>query len=133
MPSVKYPSNDDKAILAKLDYLSRLLSDRDPEIVGELWSPGFRLVGSEVGEIVETRESLVALVDNLFGRAPRFSWEWTRRDLSIHGGIAWVFAEGHLVQTNLEGVKRAPYRVVAIFEKDGEHWKWRLFSGSEPV
>jgi len=133
MPSIEDAANDHQTILAMIERLSVLLYDRNPEIVSELWSSGFRLVGSEIGEIVETHEGLVALIDNLFSRAPRFSWDWMRKDISIHKDFAWAFAEGHLVQTSIESVKRTPYRLAAIFQKDSTGWKWRLFSGSEPV
>ena len=134
MTSAEESRDDHHALLAKLDRLSELLFNRDPEIVSELWSPGFRLIGSEFGEIAETCESLVALIRNLFDRTPRFSWDWARQDVSIQGRIAWIFAEGHLVQTNLGGVERALYRLVAVFEKDcNNQWKWRLLSGSEPA
>ncbi len=114
--------------------MSRLLFGRNPGIVDELWSPGFRLIGSEFGEIMETREDLAALIGRLFDRDDRLSWDWMRRDLSIHGQMAWVFAEGDLVSTHPQATKRSPYRLVAIFERNGaEDWTWRLFSGSEPA
>ena len=125
---------DDQAILAKLDRLGALLFARDPAIVDELWSDlGVRLVGSEPGEIANTREGLAALMSSLFSRKARLSWSWDNRNVTRQGEIAWVFAEGHVVVTAPDRMDRLPYRLVCIFQRVAGEWRWRLFSGSQPA
>ncbi len=113
--------------------MSRLLHDRDPAIVDELWSPGFRLVGSEAGEIAANPDELHALFKMLFARPVRHAFDFSRFDVDREGNIAWLFAEGHLVMTGDAGVSRCPYRLTAIFQHTGTDWIWRLFSGAEPA
>jgi hypothetical protein len=125
---------DDSAILARLDRLGELLFARDPAIVDELWCDlGFRLVGSEPGEIADTREGLARLMSSLFSRKERLSWSWDDRTVTHQGEIAWVFAEGHVVVTAPERTDRLPYRLVCIFQRVAGDWRWRLFSGSQPA
>ena len=125
---------DDQAILARLDRLGALLFARDPAIVDELWSDlGFRLIGSEPGEIADTREALAQLMSGLFSRPARLTWSWTDRKVTRQGEIAWLFAEGHVVATAPDRTDRLPYRLVCIFQKIAGTWRWRLFSGSEPA
>src|SRR5258707_6036768 len=51
-----------------------------PAIVDELWSDlGFRLIGSEPGEIADTRDGLARLMNSLFSRPARLTWSWTSR------------------------------------------------------
>ena len=125
---------DDRAILARLDRLGELLFARDPAIVDELWSGfGFRLIGSEPGEIADTREGLAALMAGLFSRKARLSWSWDNRSVTRQGEIAWIFAEGYVVVTAPDRTDRLPYRLVCIFQKVAGTRRWRLFSGSQPA
>jgi hypothetical protein len=125
---------DDQAILARLDRLGALLFAREPAIVDELWSElGFRMVGSEPGEIADTREGLAALMAGLFSRKARLSWAWDDRKATRQGEIAWIFAEGYVVVTASDRTDRLPYRLVCIFQKVAGTWRWRLFSGSQPA
>jgi hypothetical protein len=125
--------SEEQAIIAKMDRLGELLFARDPDIVDELWSEGFRLVGSEKGEVADSRDQLEAVFGDLFARPPRFRWAWDRTAITIENGIAWVFAEGNVVITFSDRAERRPYRLVAIFRKTDQGWGWRLFSGSEPA
>jgi hypothetical protein len=125
--------SDEQAIIAKLDRLGELLFARSSDIVDELWSDGFRLVGSEKGEVAETRAQLEAVVDDLYGRPPRFRWAWDKTSITVENDVAWLFAEGNIVITYSDRADRRPYRMIAIFQKFGGNWRWRLFSGSEPL
>jgi len=123
-----------RAVLAKLDRLSALIFARDATVVDELWSgAGFRLVGSEPGESAQTREELAALIGALFAKPFRVSWFWEQCDVTHHGDLAWVLAEGRLETTYVDRVEGAPYRLLGIFQKIDDCWRWRLFSGSEPA
>jgi len=125
--------NDDQRILARLEHLGELLFARDPRIVDELWGNGFRLIGSEKGETATTRDQLTALFDRLFALDPRLCWAWDNKTVTIENDIAWVFAEGYVELAYPDHIDRHPYRLVAIFRKVADDWRWRLFSGSEPA
>lgn len=125
---------DDGGILAKVDLMSALLSARDLRLVDELWSPGFRLVGSEPGEVAETRDQLVRLFTRLFSRPVRYRFDFPAAAVNRSGDVAWLFAEGDLLATADDGtVRRLPYRLTAVFQAVDGAWRWRLFSGSEPA
>ena len=125
---------EDQAVLAKLDRLNALVHARDPAVVDELWSGlGFRLVGSEIGEVDETREEVAAHMEALFARPIRISWAWGPRKVTHHGDLAWVFADSEIVIAYPERTERKPYRMFCIFQKLYGHWHWRVFNGSELV
>jgi hypothetical protein len=124
---------DTQALTLKLDRASELMFARDIDVVDALWSDGFRLVGSEEGEMAATRDDLEALVSYLFAAPFRLRWVWDDKSFTIENDIAWVFAQGHLEFVYDTHTERPPYRLVAIFRRDGADWKWRLYSGSEPV
>jgi hypothetical protein len=125
---------EDQSLLAKLDRLNALVYARDPAIVDELWSNlGFRLVGSEVGEIDETREELAAHMAALFAKPFQVSWAWAQRKVTRHGDIAWVFADGEIVIAYPDRTERKPYRMFCIFQEVDGRWYWRVFNGSEPA
>jgi hypothetical protein len=125
---------EDQAVLAKLDRLNAFIFARDPAVVDELWSDlGFRLVGSEAGEIDETREELAAHMHALFAKPIRISWAWGSRKVTRHGDLAWVFAESEIVIASADRTERKPYRMFCIFQKVEDRWYWRAFNGSEPI
>jgi len=127
-------SSDEKAILEKLDRFSALVFARDPAVIDELWGEGgFILHGSEQNETATTREELEALFQRQFAKPYRTSWSWESKAVTHHGDLAWVCAEAQLEVTYPERTRRVPYRLVCIFQKTGERWVWRLFSGSEPA
>ncbi len=121
------------AIRAKVERFSGLLRSQDPAIVDEVWSPGFRLVGSEPGEVADSRDALVTLFGRLFSRPVRYAFDFETFAVEAAGDVAWLFAEGDLVATSDVGSDRYPYRLTAVFLRDGGGWRWRLFSGSEPA
>jgi hypothetical protein len=122
-----------RAIREKVERMSDLLFRRDLALADELWSPGFRLVGSEAGEVADDREALLDQFQRLYARPVRYRWEFARFDVQSLGDVAWAFAEGHLTATSDTGVGRFPYRITAVFAHDGIDWRWRLYSGSEPA
>jgi hypothetical protein len=125
--------DDIQAITAKLERASALMFAKDIAIVDELWSDGFRLVGSEEGEIAATRDELEALVTFLFSAPFRLRWVWASKDFTIENDIAWVFAQGHVEFVFDDHSEPLPYRLVAIFRREKNDWTWRLYSGSEPI
>lgn len=126
--------SEDLAVLAKLDQLNALVFARDPAVIDELWSDlGFRLVGSELGEVAQTRDELAALIKALFAKPFRISWVWADRHVTRHGDLAWALAEGELETTYSDRTERAPYRLLCIFQNVDDRWRWRLFNGSAPA
>lgn len=121
------------AIRSRVERFSALLTARDPLIVDEIWSEGFRLVGSEPGEIAESRDALVVLFGRLFARPVRYGFAFARFDVSAAGDVAWLFAEGDLLAAGDEETARHPYRLTAVFVLTDGAWRWRLFSGAEPA
>lgn len=126
---------DDRAeILSRLKRLGELMQARDPAIVDELWNErGFRPYGSEAGEGADTRAGLVRLFEGLYARPFRIRWRWIDPAVAVAGEIAWLSTEGKLELIYPDRVESQPYRLVAVFEKTGGLWRWRLFSGSEPA
>lgn len=125
--------DDEAAINAKLDHAANLMFARDMAIIDELWSDGFRLVGSEVDEIAATRDELVALISYIFSMPFRLRWVFNDKAFTIENDIAWVFAQLSVELVFPDNVVPLPYRLVAIFRKVENDWQWRLYSGSEPV
>jgi hypothetical protein len=125
---------DEQTILSMLDRLNTLVFERDRAVVDELWSDlGFRLLGSEPGDRTETRAELAAQFEKIFSRPFRLSWAWKDRTVTRHGDLAWACAETNLEIAHPDHTELRPYRMVCIFQKVGERWRWRLFSGSEPA
>jgi len=112
--------------------LNTLVSARNPEVLGEFAQDAL-LVGSEEGEIAEGHEALAALFQRLFDQPLRVSWEWQRVRASSVPGVAWLFAEGHVVIVEGAEEKRVPYRLSGVLHWQHDRWVWRQFNGSEPV
>jgi hypothetical protein len=124
--------DDEQAIAAKLGRASDLMFARDIAIVDELWSDGFRLVGSEVGEMASTRQELHDLVSYVFTAPFRLRWIWDSHPVKVENDMLWVFAQGRVEFVYPDRVDPVSYRLVAIFRRSADDWVWRLYSGSEP-
>lgn len=126
---------DDKAAIeAKIDIAARLMFAKDMAIIDELWSDGFRLVGSEEGEIAASRDELVALISYLFTLPFRLRWVFSESPaIIIENEVAWTFSQMHVELVCPDKVISLPYRLVTIFRRVNGAWIWRLYSGSEPV
>jgi ketosteroid isomerase-like protein len=126
-------SQTDAAINARIDRIIALLRDRDPAIVEELWTErGFRLVGSEKGEVFRTRAELDSKFAAILANPRQLIFEWPRREITVEGDVCWVFVEGDLVYRGEGGDERKAYNATFIFQRlDGE-WRWRQFFGQEP-
>jgi hypothetical protein len=69
----------------------------------------------------------------LFARAARHAFHFSKFEVETIGDVAWLFAEGVVTATTLQGVTRIPCRLTAVFLHDDEGWRWRLYSGSVPA
>lgn len=124
--------SDISAIEAKLATAAQLMFDKDIAIVDELWSDGFRMIGSEVGEIAATRDELERQITKIFANSFKLRWIWNDKAYTFEGDIAWVFAQGYIEFVSEAGSGKVDYRLVAIFRRTPDGWTWRLYSGSEP-
>jgi ketosteroid isomerase-like protein len=127
-------SDEQAQVLAALDRLGAALGARDPGFA-DLFAPvaDVRLIGSEKGEVAEGRAAIAALADALFRLPVRLGWQWRRRDVSVAGDIAWLFAEGDVVIAGADGERRRPYRLTGVLQRFGDDWRWRQFHGAEPA
>lgn len=126
-------SDTDDAINARIDRFVALLAARDRAVVDELWTDrGFRLVGSEKGEIFRTRDELARKFDALLANPRQLVFEWPRREIDIAGDVAWVFVEGDLVYRSAGEDERRVYNATFVFQKIDGAWRWRQFFGAEP-
>ena len=128
-------SDTEKPHHGKLDTFARMVAQRDPALVDELWGEGdFIMVGSEHGEICRTRPELQARLAAIFATPATYAFAWPTRRLTLAGTAAWIFAEGHLtLKTPGKPDLPRPYLALCIFEYAGGHWRWRQFFGSEPA
>lgn len=127
-------STESQEVLAALDALGRRIAAKDPAFV-ELFAPDddVRLIGSEHGELAEGRAAIGALLAGFFASPVRLGWEWSRRDATVAGDIAWLFADGVVVVGDADGEARRPYCLTGVLQRIGGEWRWRLFHGSEPA
>lgn len=124
---------DTDSILARLDEFNRLVASRDLGIVDLLDNPqGFALFGSEAGEHAQG-PGLRPFFAEVFAKPYTITFVWHDPAITFAGDIAWVTAEGTLHLGYSDRVTSMPFRLVAIFQKQGGDWRWRLFSGSEPA
>jgi hypothetical protein len=124
----------ERGVRRALIRLNRFLADRDLAVVDEFAKgEGTRLVGSAPSDVARTRDDLEAHFARYFAMAETIAFSWREVQVSVHGAIAWLHAEGELVLQGSHGERRQPYRLTGVLELQGGHWKWRLFHGSEPA
>jgi ketosteroid isomerase-like protein len=135
-PSASAPPTREaeRGVRRALMRLNALLAERDMALVDEfLDSDDVLLVGSEMGEVARGREGVSAHFKEIFGRRRTLSFSWREVEVSVHGAVAFLHAEGEAVLTDAKGkAERRPYRLTGVFELHRGLWKWRLFHGSEP-
>ena len=86
------------------------------------------LVGSEVGEVARGRAGIEARLKQIFAQAETLAFSWREVEVSVHGHVAFLHAEGEAVIGN----ERRPYRLTGVLQLQDGLWRWRLFHGSEP-
>jgi ketosteroid isomerase-like protein len=126
--------SDVLSIRARVAQFAQLIASRDLAIVDALANPnGFLMLGSEAGERASGRAEIHALFQALFAKPYALAFDWPAPEVTVAGDIAWVTAEGLMNVVHPDRTLPMPYRMVGIFERVGEGWAWRLFSGSEPA
>ncbi len=125
----------EKEILSILKEFSDAVQKRDVDRVMKLFAKDSDVVsiGSENGETAVGPKEYKAFLRRVLSRRETFSWKWDSHLISSKGEVAWLVADGSVV--NKEGDKewRSPYRLSGVFEKRGHRWMWMQYHGSEPV
>jgi ketosteroid isomerase-like protein len=124
----------ERGVRRALIRLNGFLANRDLAVVDEFArGPETRLVGSAPSDVARTREDLETHFARYFAMPETLAFSWREVQVSVHGAIAWLHAEGELVLNGPAGAQRRPYRLTGVLELQGGLWKWRLFHGSEPA
>ena len=123
----------DQNLDAVLDALIQALVDRD--LASTLVCLSSRqepaVLGSEAGEVAVGRNGVEGFFRGIYARAQPFRFDFPSRSWSVHGDVAWLTADGSVVEpTSTDG---KPYRLTAVFVVEDGAWKLALWSGSEPA
>jgi len=123
------------AVFALLARFTKAVHARDAKAVQALFAEDADvcLFGSEGGEKAQGRQAIGQLFHWMTQQYVELRWEWTWRQLSAAGDVAWLAAEAIIHATTKEERARVPYRLSAVFERRGERWWWMLYHGSEAV
>jgi ketosteroid isomerase-like protein len=136
-PRASAPSRKgaERGVRQALIRLNGHLAKRDLAIVDEFMpDEDTLLAGSELGEVAHGQAALRRHFETLFARTDTIAFDWREVEVSVHGPIAWLHAEGHAVVREAGAAeRRRPYRLTGVFELHHGQWKWRLFHGSEPA
>jgi ketosteroid isomerase-like protein len=127
-------STAERGVRLALIRLNGLLSRRDLSIVDEFVDcEDALLIGSEIGERARGPGQIEAYFEELFARPEALSFAWREVDVSVHGEVAWIHADGEVVRRGDSSEVRQPYRLAGVLEPRSGDWKWRLFQGSQPA
>ncbi len=123
-------------VLEALERWAAAVSAADLAATLALFAPGagVTLIGSEAAEVHIGPAALEAFFRRLYDRRVRYRWEWTRREVEVRGEVAWLFADGDMVMTHIDGtVARGRYRITGVLVRHAGEWRWHQYHGSEPV
>ncbi len=126
--------HDEDAVRDALAALDEAFDRRDLAGILDLCTEDVVFIGSGAGEEAVGRDKIGPMFDAL---APHledleFSVAWESVDVEIHGDVALMHAVGSatLITARRNDVLR--YRMTGVLVRDGGHWRWRVFHGSEP-
>ena len=124
----------ERGVRLALIRLNGLLSRRDLSIVDEFVDcEDALLIGSELGERARGPAQIEAYFEELFAKPEALSFAWREVDVSVHGDVAWIHADGEVVRKTDSSDMRQPYRLAGVLEPRYGDWKWRLFQGAQPA
>ncbi len=125
----------EREVYAVLERFNQAVGQRDLQTALGLFAQesDVLLVASPVGETASGRGDLLRFLTRIFLRPVTYAWEWTRREVSAAGDVAWVYVEGTVVVHSVEGERRGPYRITAVLVRHDGRWLLHQFHGSEPV
>jgi len=109
-------------------------------VLGRFCSAGpIMYAGSEAGELAVGRANLRSLLQDLFGRDERYSWESDTVHVVPCGTAVVLLADVTLhVHPYVDGAvgpvsESVPYRISGALEHADDGWGWRMCEGSEPT
>jgi ketosteroid isomerase-like protein len=116
-----------------LDRLLTAIATRDLQTTLACWSPSddVALLGSEVGESARGRRAIEGFFTRVLTRTESHRFELPDRTASVHGDVAWLVADGTVIDPG-ETVA-TPYRLTAVFVRSEDVWRIALWSGSVPI
>jgi ketosteroid isomerase-like protein len=124
----------ERGVRQALIRLNARLTARELSVVDEFMPDrDTLLVGSEIGEVARGRDGLETHFRKIYERTETLAFDWREVEVSVHGHVAWLHAEGHAVVRGAAGEQRRAYRLTGVLELHHGQWKWRLFHGSEPA
>lgn len=128
-------SSTEDAIYAVLQRFTDAVHARDADAVMGLFAADADvcLFGSEGGEKAIGRVAVGELFRWMTQQYKELRWEWTWRQVSAAGNVAWLAAEAIIHSRTEEERDRVPYRLTAVFERRDGGWCWMLYHGSEAV
>jgi hypothetical protein len=89
------------------------------------------VVGSEAGETALGRGGIEGFFRRIYARPGSFHFKLPERTWARRGDMAWVVAEGTVVEPTAPQAK--PYRLTGVFVYEYGAWRLALWSGAEPV
>ena len=89
------------------------------------------VVGSEAGEMALGRSEVEGFFRRIYARPQPFRFDFPERSWSVHGDVAWLTADGSVVEP--AATEGKPYRLTAVCVVEDGTWKLALWSGSEPA
>ena len=119
----------ERGVRKTLMRLNDRLARRDLALVDDFANdPDTLMVGSEAGEVARGRAGVEARLKEIFAQSDTLAFAWREVEVSVHGHVAFLHAEGEAVI----GAERRPYRLTGVLMLQDGLWRWRLFHGSEP-
>jgi ketosteroid isomerase-like protein len=137
--TVRKPNNTQQikevqAILVTLDRINDGFGTRNFELLSSAFSQSADtiFVGSESGKAAEGGAAVNNLLRRVCAASHAYSWSWDQYRVTVNGDTARVFAEGteHVRGSH---VADNPYRLTAVFEREGGDWRCVHYHGAEPV
>ncbi len=118
---------------ATLDALLQAVSARDlgMTLAGLSFVHGPTVVGSEEHESAHGREEVEAFFTRICALPAGFRFEFPQRRWTVHGEVAWLVADGMVIEPG--EVEAKPYRLTTVLVREGAAWQLSLWSGAEPL
>ncbi|MHB1522564.1 MAG: nuclear transport factor 2 family protein [Candidatus Dormibacteria bacterium] len=118
---------------AALDVLLQAVSARDlgMTLAGLSFVHGPTVVGSEEHETAHGREEVEAFFASICALPAGFRFEFRQRRWTVHGDVAWLVADGTVIEPGEAESK--PYRLTTVLVWEGAGWRLSLWSGAEPI
>ena len=117
-----------------LEILERFCSGfaaRDADGVIQLFAPGADVVMvTSEDSLLRGPDEVRAFLHHYAQGTTKYSWTWTRRDVSSAGAVGWLLAEGTETVAGEEREEKHPYRMSMVCEKRDGRWLVMQVHGS---